>query len=629
MPEPVETIDAKLEEASRLFAQGKLGEAAALCDAVLTEAPGHPAALRRLAFIQVVQRNHQAAAKTLSDVAPHFPTDPTVTLALAETLWATQSAEAALPHLRQVVEMVPGNPQPRQRLAAALLETRLHDEAVAVLAPVLGPNADAQTLILAGRAAAATQQIDAAIRHFEAALRLRVGDAEVWFHLGMMQRAQNSIERAVATLTEAVRLAPANAPIRVALADALRAEGKLTIAIVQADEAVRLQPDWPVAWSIRGDIMSQSNRLEDAADSYRRALACPGCPIDVHALLGHMLHRLGRADEALPHYAASMAQASWDGGPSAPDQSRPRIGILSAPGASNTSTRFILDRDQVWAEIVYILPGYPYPPERMAASFDLLFNTISDADLAGPALGIAADLVAKLPAVPVINPPARIAETTREHMAGTLAGIAGAVVPVTRRCSSATLIAEAAALRTPLLIRPTGSHGGEAIVKLDNAIELAAYKPEAEGDFYLTRFVDFRSTDGQYRKYRLVFVEGEKFPYHLAIGDDWLVHYFRTNMAERADFREEEQDYLENVERHIGATAMAALDEIGRRVTLDFFGVDFGIMPSGELVLFECNATMLIRHIDEKAIYDYRKPAADRIRDAVTRLVIKRSKLPA
>ncbi len=622
MPEPSLTIEEKLEEASRLFAQGALVEATALCDAVLAEVPGHPAALRRLAFIQVVGRNHQAAAKTLSEAAPHFPTDPSVTLALAETLWKTQSAATAIPHFRQVVAALPANPQPRLRLAEALLEAGHPNEAGDVLTQLLGEDADAQTLVLAGRAASACQRTDAGIRHFEAALRRSAGNAEIWFHLGMTQRAQNSIERAVETLSEAVRRAPANAPMRVALADALRAEGNSVLAVAQADEAVRLQPGWPVAWSIRGDILSQSDRLEDAADSYRRALSCPGCPVDVNALLGHMLYRLGRGAEALPYYWASMAEASWRGG--AVPLKRPRVGILSAPGASNTSTRFILDRDRLSAEILYVLDGYSYPVERIRDSFDLLFNTISDADLAGPALGIADGLAAQS-SLPVINTPSAIAATTREHMAERLSQLPGAIVPRTRRCAAADLTSVAAELGLPLLVRPSGSHGGEAIVRLDSAADLARYRPDGDGEIYVTQFVDFRSADGQYRKYRLVYVGAEKFPYHLAIGDDWLVHYFRTNMSGRADFREQERHYLEDFASHLGPQAMAALDEIGRRVTLDFFGVDFGILASGELVLFECNATMLVRHIDEKAIYDYRKPAADRIRDAVTRLIMTRA----
>jgi len=184
---------------------------------------------------------------------------------------------------------------------------------------------------------------------------------------------------------------------------------------------------------------------------------------------------------------------------------------------------------------------------------------------------------------------------------------------------------QAKVLGFPLLVRPSGSHGGEAIVKLDGPVQLAGFLPFRDDELYVTRFVDFRSSDGHYRKYRVVFVDGVMFPYHLAISEDWLIHYFRTDMANRPDFREEEQRFLETFLGYLGPVAVTALAEIGRRVDLDFFGIDFGLMPSGELVLFECNATMLVRHIDEPAIYDYRKPAAERIRDAVTRLVTKRA----
>ena len=34
------------------------------------------------------------------------------------------------------------------------------------------------------------------------------------------------------------------------------------------------------------------------------------------------------------------------------------------------------------------------------------------------------------------------------------------------------------------------------------------------------------------------------------------------------------------------------LAEVRERVDLDYFGIDFGIMPDGRLLLFEANATM-------------------------------------
>ena len=49
-------------------------------------------------------------------------------------------------------------------------------------------------------------------------------------------------------------------------------------------------------------------------------------------------------------------------------------------------------------------------------------------------------------------------------------------------------------------------------------------------DFTLTQFVDYRSEDGWYRKYRIAFVGGHPFLCHMAASEHWMVHYLNAGM---------------------------------------------------------------------------------------------------
>jgi hypothetical protein len=177
-----------------------------------------------------------------------------------------------------------------------------------------------------------------------------------------------------------------------------------------------------------------------------------------------------------------------------------------------------------------------------------------------------------------------------------------------------------------VLARPVGSHGGTDLEKLDTPAALAGYLARAGGaEIYLTAFHDFRSADGRYRKYRLIVVDGAIFPYHLAIGADWLVHYFRTDMGAVAALRDEEARFLADWPAALGPAAAGALAEIVRRVDLDFFGVDCALTAGGDLLVFECNAAMLV-HDDgtDTPLFAYKRPSAERIRHAVGAMLARR-----
>ena len=107
-------------------------------------------------------------------------------------------------------------------------------------------------------------------------------------------------------------------------------------------------------------------------------------------------------------------------------------------------------------------------------------------------------------------------------------------------------------------------------------------------------YVDYRSADAYFRKYRVIFIDREPYPYHLAISPHWIVHYDTSEMEEFPWKLAEERRFLENPEAVLGAPGMQALRAIGQRMDLDYAGIDFSLMPDGRLLVFEANPTMLV-----------------------------------
>jgi glutathione synthase/RimK-type ligase-like ATP-grasp enzyme len=103
------------------------------------------------------------------------------------------------------------------------------------------------------------------------------------------------------------------------------------------------------------------------------------------------------------------------------------------------------------------------------------------------------------------------------------------------------------------------------------------------------------------------------------------VHYFTSDMADKPDHRSEEARFLEDMPAVLGNKAMTALERICEALDLDYAGVDFGLAPNGDLLLFEANATMVIAVPDANEHWAYRREAINRIIDAVVAMIMQKS----
>ena len=174
---------------------------------------------------------------------------------------------------------------------------------------------------------------------------------------------------------------------------------------------------------------------------------------------------------------------------------------------------------------------------------------------------------------PVINPPALVAATGRADIARRLAGMPGVITPTITKLSRTTILA-CESLRFPLLVRAPGFHTGRHFHFVEHRAALAdAVAALTWQRFLAIQYFDARGPDGMARKYRVMFIDGVLYPLHLAISQDWKVHYFTAEMATNAACREEERRFLDDMPGVLGQRAMAALTGICAALGLDYAGV--------------------------------------------------------
>ena len=225
-----------------------------------------------------------------------------------------------------------------------------------------------------------------------------------------------------------------------------------------------------------------------------------------------------------------------------------------------------------------------------------------------------------------------MARTPRDRLPHVLHGLADVVVPACSRFQAP--LSSADALRTlllragidwPILARPAATHGGAGLMRYDTLPALEQALKGTAGLQYLTAFRNYQSTDGQYRKYRAIFIDRAPWPYHLAISSHWLVHYFSAAMTDSPAKIAEEHRFLEDPGAVLGARAWAAVAAIGRRLDLDYGGVDFAVLGDGRVLVFEANATMLVHRERHNGPLAHKNRYVQRVVDAFEALLSRRS----
>jgi hypothetical protein len=385
------------------------------------------------------------------------------------------------------------------------------------------------------------------------------------------------------------------------------------------ERALGIDPQSALAHANLANVYFADTDYDAARRHYEAALAIDPDRAQAHQGLSYALTRLGREDEALRHRRLGFAgraltTAAYRGNGPPCDV----LLLVCAAGGTLYTDTFLDDR--IFRTTTLVADLYGGTP--LLPPVDVVFNAISDADRAAPALAAMEQLLAAV-AAPVINEPERVLATTRESNALRLAALEGVVAPRTVRVARTAIAA--AGFTFPLLVRAPGFHTGQHFTLVEREADLAAAAAELPGDdVLLIEYVDVRGDDGRVRKYRMMAIDGALYPLHVAIAQHWKVHYFSADMAANATNRAEDERFLADPTAVLGAPAMAALERIRAAIGLEYLGIDFALDRAGRVVVFEANATMIVLPPGPDPIWDYRRAPAARIIDAVRTMLLGR-----
>lgn len=606
------------------FEAGEASEAEALFERLVAQRPDHAEAHHTLALVRHWRGDRAAAILAYGRALAIDPAHAAALTGLARALSETGDHAAALRAATAAVARAPGDAGAHLALAAArrgLGDVREAAEAFATAASV-APNVAAAHV----GEALSRSDLGEPLAAEAAALRavtLEPNLADAWLALGVARRGLHEPETARRAFERAIALDPGRAVAHLNLGLALIDLEDAARARAALERTLELDPTSAAAHANLSSLYILAGRPALAKSHAERALEINPDLMSAHQNLAALLADEQRWDDARTHRDLAYAERNL----LISTASRPtqRVLILTTTESGNTPDRYLIPP----ASYTRLLWFIEYASERQMAElpdYDVAFNAIGDEDLAGPTAANARRFAGLCPSR-LLNDPSRIATTRRDRTEALFAGIDNLITPTTVRLDAADLAdgLEAAATRAgvepPFLVRPIGSHGGKGLQLIEPGSEASAPPPALA--YYLTAFHDFRSPDSLYRKYRVVFVDGEPLPYHLAIAEHWLIHYEHAGMERCPERLAEEMRFLQDPARTIGAEAMSAVTEIGRAMGLDYAGVDFGLLPDGRVLVFEANATMLVHPETPGGPLAHKNPAIEKIFTAFRAMLLR------
>ena len=403
----------------------------------------------------------------------------------------------------------------------------------------------------------------------------------------------------------------------------LHATGFRTAARTVYAEAVKRHPDNPKGRVNFGNALLENGDLPSARAHYEMALRLIPDYAEAHQGLAKLFTIMGDEGEALLHRRMGFNRQPVIVLPYRGQASPVSVLLVISAAGGNIPIRQFLD-DRVF--LVTVIVAEFYDPSLTLPPHCLIINAIGDADLCKAGLEAAEKIIAHS-AAPLVNRPTAVLATGRVANANRLRSIDNLIAPAAATIPRALLAGRdvlsmlaASGFTFPFLSRTPGYHTGHYFLRVENPDELSAALAELPGaELTILQYLDARGADGKIRKYRVMFIDRQLYPVHVAISHQWKVHYFSAEMADPAH-RAEDAAFLEDMPGVLGPKATKALESIRDALQLDYGGVDFGLNPDGDVILFEANATMIVTPPEAGECWDYRRVPVERIFAAIRKM---------
>lgn len=314
------------------------------------------------------------------------------------------------------------------------------------------------------------------------------------------------------------------------------------------------------------------------------------------------------------------------------DGTGPRLLALVAAGGpmANTPVDFLLDGSNAVLWLCHVTERTTALPDL--PPHDAAILAVGEAPDQRALLASLPRVIATLPRRPVNGHPDLIARLTRDGVAARLHAIPGLTCPAAVTVGRQVLEDVAAgktgvnglhpALRLPVVLRPEGSHAGsgmERVLDLPQLADILAESPTQT--FHISNFTDYSGPHGLHAKVRVVMIGGTPWPVHLALSEDWIVHYLSAGMAADPARRAREAAWFAEFDTGFARRHAGALAQMQQHIGLDYWGFDGAETADGMLLVFEVDTALIVHDMDDPATFPYKRPAMRALFRAFAQLV--------
>jgi tetratricopeptide (TPR) repeat protein len=304
------------------FAQGKIGDAAREFGKVYAWYPNNPDVAFNYGMALTAVGEYREAIPALEKTVGLRPLDGAAHLNLGLCYIGSGRIEDGVSQLQKTLETDPKNMDALFQLALAYHKLKQNDKAEECLRWLSERNSESpQIHLYIARAERIAKSYLEADREIAKALELEPQLAEAHFERGVIVKAEGHFEDAEKSFQEALRLRPEVPKYNQALAQLYLVEfHDVDRAIPYFQKVVEYNPDNAAAQVDLGDAYLKKGDLATGEPLLRRAIELDPQASRPHYLLGVLLRRKGRKEEAEKEFSAAAKLAPAEHHRPAPDE---------------------------------------------------------------------------------------------------------------------------------------------------------------------------------------------------------------------------------------------------------------------------------------------------------------------
>jgi len=157
-----------------------------------------------------------------------------------------------------------------------------------------------------GEALAGQGKIDAAVRHYYEALRIKPNLAAPHLNLGVALKEGGKLSEAINHFSKVLGLKSDCAEVHYELGDTLDRKGDFASAIEHYLEAVRIKPDYAKVYNNLGVIQARQNKDKEAIAHFYKAIQIDSAYAGAYYNLGKIFTNQGKIEDAIFNYRKTL-----------------------------------------------------------------------------------------------------------------------------------------------------------------------------------------------------------------------------------------------------------------------------------------------------------------------------------